>query len=162
MNSNRQHKAALQDESIHNERNKQYLGTARIDLSCLQAFIEDDFRPNQPRDDRSEKMRVKRLVRIFAFEGCLRLEPEHHVDALISQSELNEALKLSSKTPDDLRSKGIPPKLDFRPSKQLKCLNGRHRLKAAKKVLEKGDDWWVVDLYSNGLQSVRNVYCIVY
>jgi hypothetical protein len=124
MNDNRQRKAALQDEGIHNERNKQYLGTARIGLSHLQAESADGLRPRQ----------------------------FHPVSALISGSELNESFKLSCKTSDDLRSKAFPPKLNFHPSKQLKCLNGR----------PKGDDWWVVDLYSDGSRPVHNVSYIAY
>ena len=98
---------------------------------------------------------MKRLIRIFALKGCRRLKLEHYMLALISQTELNEALKLSCKTLDDLRSNGFPLKLDFRPLQRLKCLNGRYRLQAAKKLFKgskgfKGEDWWVVDLYSNG------------
>ena len=152
MDEKRQRKAAQQDESIHYERNKQYLGTARIDLSCLEPVIANDIRAKQ---FYYEDLKVKRLIRIFALKGCRRLKLEHYMLALISQTELNEALKLSCKTLDDLRSNGFPLKLDFRPLQRLKCLNGRYRLQAAKKLFKgskgfKGEDWWVVDLYSNG------------
>jgi hypothetical protein len=149
MDSQRQKKAAIRDERIFSERKSKYRGTVLVDLPGLQYDTCDSVARLS-----KQKKGVRKLTNAFSLEGCCRLaDGERYVSALISEDELREAVERSNISADALRSDGLPPKLIIPPSKPLKCLDGQHRLAAADKHLSQGDDWWVVDLYSDGLYA---------
>ena len=94
---------------------------------------------------------VDRLLGVFKLEGCRRLEPQSHIPALISRAALHSLLERipggqSSLSP---RGKEKTP-IQVEPRDYLTCLQGRHRIEAAKKYLHPDDKWWVVDLYAVG------------
>ena len=141
------------DQELRYQKKLKYRGTARIDLSNLE-FIPD----NISRDTYVRKKVWSNLVDIFKLEDCLRLPQDHHIDALISSEALRTALARSNTSIEALqldRCDRYPPKLLLLASESLPCLNGRKRLKAARAFLEEpGDDWWIVDLYSDGKSAL--------
>jgi hypothetical protein len=151
----RQKKAAIRDERIFFERKSKYRGTVLVDLRGLQydTCVSVARLPKQKKNE-------KYLSAGFALEGCYRLiDDERYISALISEDELKEAVERSNISADALRSDGLPPKLIIPPSKPLKCLDGQHRLAVASNHLAEGDDWWVVDLYSDGLYCIQSRHC---
>ena len=118
------------------EKNKAFCGAFRIPL-CKLRHEEPDINPRQ-----LDVKNVKRLQKIFELEGCLRLEPDNYIPALISRSILPDLPKLVG-GPADLAVE--PPMFD--PSVSLRCLHGRHRIEAARQHLALTGKWWVVNLY---------------
>jgi hypothetical protein len=146
-------KTAAHDERIYRERKSKLLGTARISLSCLQ-FQTDESLLSLSRG----KKDVEKLVRVIRVEGCYRLaDDESHVSVLISPSQLEEALRRTAISIQDLSSRDVPPQLIIDPTRPLQCLHGRRRLQAAGETLSDGDDWWVVDLYTDGRDQLPRI-----
>lgn len=123
-------------------------GVARIDLNKLRF---DDAIPNGHRES-SKKIQVK-LLNIFKLEGCQRMEQEHFVDALITQECLSDALVSHGKTIEAFKEScnlsygSLHDVIWLKPTEPLRCLNGLHRIAAAKRFLNKNDRWWTVRLY---------------
>jgi hypothetical protein len=130
------------DEQLYKEKWSSYLGRAKISLGSLQ-FAATHARNKQF----SHSKVIKNLVRNFSREGCRRLDEENHVSALISDQVLTETLNRANLTPEQFRNTPMPPVLTIPSNIQLICLYGRHRLQAAGRLLDHGNDWWVVDLY---------------
>ena len=124
-----------------------YRGTAKIHLKHL-TFDSIDQKENLI--SHVDPKNVARLIQIFKIEGCLRLNEEHRIAAIISEGVLEKALKGSSLTQHRILAPGDPPQLKFDGVTTIRCLHGKHRIAAAKEVLVVGDKWWVVDLYSDG------------
>ena len=139
--------AQTQEKRIEQQRCSKFQGTARVDLSNLQF---DNWKPEQAQFLRPKN--VRRLKEIFKTEGCSRLPPEHHVAAIISQQELDNSLQRSNTSQEALLRtiNEEPPKLELPTARPLQCLNGQHRLQAAREFLDPGDRWWIVDLYLDG------------
>ena len=105
-----------------------------------------DVRPRQ-----TDPKNIARLVGIFKSNQCRRLEPENHVIALVADDALRSwiaqvggAARLAVQDAEPIM---------LRPTVPLVYLQGLHRLEAAKRFLHPDDQWWVVDLYSNGKGS---------
>lgn len=155
MDGKRQKKATIRDKRIFSELKSKHLGTVLVDLPGLQYDTVNSI----ARLPKKKKV-VKKLKGDFALEGCYRLiDEERHVAALISKDELREVVERSKISADALHSDAFPPKLIIPPSKPLKCLYGQHRLAAAANHFQDGDDWWVVDLFSDGLHCIQSCYC---
>ena len=121
------------DLQIFREKSRTFYGSVKIPLDKICHKVL----PNNPRQ--FNKKDVTTLLDFFHSEGCLRLDPEHHVPALISRSAV----------PRGLHPGGEPPR--FNPEHPVICLHGRHRLEAARNFFTGDEDrWWVVDLYSRG------------
>lgn len=146
MNSNMVFETA---EELHlfTEKKAYFLGTAKVRLRNLGFEHEKEDLPGaRTLDDRN----VARLKNIFELEGCLRLDPEHHVPAIINVEELNAVIQQSPEIQaGQLQSCQTPPLLEFG-EKVLTCIHGRHRIAAASKILSPRDKWWTVDFYSAG------------
>jgi uncharacterized protein YnzC (UPF0291/DUF896 family) len=126
-----------------------FRGTVRVRLDNL-AFCEETC-------GALDEKKKRRLKQIFTFQGCLRLKPENHVQALISEAQLQHALQSSQRTEDQIRQQPrevTPVELSFPLDFELVCLNGQHRIAAAKELLFSRDRWWCVDLYSEGRSSI--------
>ena len=138
------------DEQIRfAEKQSCFRGSAKIHLKhlkCENVAKEDQRLFLDPKN-------VARLVQIYKLEGCLRLDIEHHVPAIIKESELQKSLSISNVDGVDLLKRGSPPELEFSDDVTLICLHGRHRLEAAKEFLLPGDRWWIVDLYSECMRE---------
>lgn len=134
-----QRKAASLNDELYTEKQLRYVGRVKILLSNLRFFTTNDRR----KQFANEKA-VKKLVQNFASEE------ENLILALISEDVLNDALQRSNLTTESLHHASPPPKLMVETATPLKCLYGRNRLQAARRLLEYGDDWLIVDLYSDG------------
>ena len=130
-------------------------GVARIDLDKLHF---DEAIPNGHRE-KSKKIQAK-LLNVFELEGCQRTEQEHFVDALITRQCLSDALVAHGKTIETFREscnlshKTLRDVIWLKPIESLRCLNGLHRIAAAKRFLNKNDKWWTVRLYEKQCKSV--------
>jgi hypothetical protein len=139
------------DNTIQDARRRLFIGTVRIRLDKI--FFPDDI---SLKDEN-----VNRLIHIFRFQGCLRLEPENHLSALIDSATLDHYLHRSSLTRDQLRqvSSGTPLELVLPANRVLSCQQGQSRIAAAKALLQGEDCWWTVDLYLKGKPSARAKRC---
>ena len=122
------------------EKSKAYCGTVKIPLYLL----KHEGPEQNPRQLNAKN--VNRLLRIFELEGCLRLETENHIPALVSQEMLIYLLSTVQGEEAKLK-KWNEHLLFFQPFEALTILHGRHRLEAARKFLRYHDKWWVVDLF---------------
>lgn len=116
-------------------------------LDCLQ--FEHQLFLNKHRE--ASPQNVRRLQKIFEKTGCLRLQDENVIDAVVEDARLDAALRaigLSIEALQKVRSPKDAPTLHLR---ELKCLNGLHRIRAADQFLDENDKWWVVRLFSSGL-----------
>lgn len=131
------------------EQQIKYQGTAIVELE----HISFDPLIDQEVDQRN----VERLSKIFLQNGCQRLNVRNHVTATIPRRFLDRVRHAAGLTLDQLRSlRQSPPRLDFSGT-EVKCLHGKHRLKAAAEVLPHSDRWWTVDLYLDGLNAASDL-----
>ncbi|ENI00446.1 hypothetical protein COCC4DRAFT_150601 [Bipolaris maydis ATCC 48331] len=121
-----------------------FRGLVRVHLDCLQ--FEHQLFLNKHREVSPQN--VRRLQKIFEKTGCLRLQDENVIDAVVENDRLDAALRaigLSIEALQNIRSPKDAPTLNLR---ELKCLNGLHRIRAADQFLDENDKWWVVRLFS--------------
>jgi hypothetical protein len=128
-------------------RQRYYRGRAQIRFEHLD--YEDE---NVPGGTSADPKRVERLIDKFKHEGCLRLEQENWVPALVDEQALLECLEgFAIPQAHILDFRKMPPKLELPDGAKVVLLHGKHRVEAAKHVLEPRDHWWVIELYSNGM-----------
>lgn len=96
-----------------------------------------------------DKKNVKRLVRIFKLEGCMREEVGNEIAAMINSTDLQTALSQSDVTQEQLFSLSETPRLLLPQNCHIVCLYGQHRIEAAKKTLEPENQWWRITLYDD-------------
>ena len=134
------------ESKLSTDRNVFFRGTAKIKLQHLRFVHVHD----QKRDD--SKL-IEELEGKFKERGCRRLEPKNHIPAIIDQTTLDDAIRISNgvnaKTLLENPKKG-PPELKFDANFSIECLDGRLRAEAGKTVLSQEDRWWAVDLYLKG------------
>jgi hypothetical protein len=131
----------------YTERQSHYRGRAKLSIDKLQFSSEHEHVAGAV-----DPKNIERLVKIFASEGCLRHEPEHHVPILISETTLQTSLQFSELTQAQLLDiRQSPRELRLTGSNTVLALHGRHRIDAAKRFLDPIDRWWVVDIYGDGL-----------
>ena len=120
------------DLQIFREKRRTFRGSVKIpvDKICREESL------NNPRQ--FNKKNVTTSLDFSRSEGCLRLEPEHHTPALISQSAVPQGLHLG----------GEPP--HFNLERPVICMHGRHHLETAQNLLIGNDNRWVVYLYFEG------------
>jgi hypothetical protein len=128
------------------DRNNLFRGTARVRFQNLRFIHVHD----RKRDNENLQ---KDLKKRYKTQGCLRLEPKHHIPALIDQRQLDDAIRMSEIV--DQKSlldnpKPLPPELKFPADVSIECLQGRLRVETAKEFLARQDWWWTVDLYLKG------------
>ena len=90
----------------------------------------------------------------YAFEegyDTSRHNPQNRLQAYVGSTELDDILRASGLTRDDLLASFLPgavhPKLNA-PGTKVCCFDGRHRLKAAQQFHDADDRWWTIDLYA--------------
>lgn len=129
---------------IEAEKTRIHIGTASIRIDVL------DFPYSRELDPKN----VERLKRLFRTErGCIPGELQNRIPAIIHEGQLQECLKFSGKTINELRSEssGEYAKLEFPSGMRLECLHGQHRVKAAEEILGDREKRWVVDLFLAGM-----------
>ena len=134
----------LGEEEFVAIKERSFLGIARIPLDALD-FNHELQKVHRVLSDRA----VARLENIFEKEGCLRLQDENHISAVVDEDELVWALAVTGLERGNLPrhpSGGDIPELGLM---HVRCLHGLHRVNAAKRVLDGVDRWWTVRLYSS-------------
>ena len=114
-----------------------YCGIARIDLKNL------NFDASTRDISQANVMRLKGILE----QNCSRLQAGHRVPGILSQSLLDDCLRRSQLSRENLLSVDDPPKMQVPSGISIQCLHGQHRIAAAFQVLDPGDDWWTVELY---------------
>jgi hypothetical protein len=121
-----------------------YRGIARVSLVSLS--FEHSLVKQKHRD--TSQQNVLHLVEVFERNGCLRLQEEHIIDAVVRDEDLQEALSRQGISVEDFRKLQWPqnaPRLD---NLNVQCLSGMHRVEAARRFLDDNDQWWIVRLFS--------------
>jgi hypothetical protein len=134
------------EKKLYEDRGSSYRGTARIRFAHLQF---GDLCPRYPNEKITTHLKEK-----FSNEGCLRLEAKNHIPAIISQEILDVAIRASRNVSQESlieNRKKQPPELRIPENVNIECLQGLHRVAAAKLVLPRRDWWWTVDLYLDGM-----------
>lgn len=127
------------DDFLQKDKAQHFEGSAKVPITQL------DFLPST-----LDVKNIVRLRQIFNLEGCFRLDPANRIPAIVTQSEIKKALDHAKLQKSRLtKPNSIPLYLAFEGTKLL-CLYGRHRIAAVKDVLNAGDRWWTIDLYSGG------------
>ena len=134
----------LQQEKIARLR-----GYAKVRLEDL------DFEQNREPDYKT----VERLKNVFEEEGCDRANPANFLPALVKLESL-QGLAVLADLCQFLDSMISAPLITLGPEEKLTCLHGKHRILAAKKVLCRSDQWWVVALYDDGMTTSPVTYNI--
>lgn len=135
-----------QDITLAKHKANCFRGLIRAPLNCLQ-FNHQLFL-NKHREESPQN--VRRLQKIFEKTGCLRLQDENIIDAVVEDDRLNAALHaigLSNEALQKIRSPEDAPTVYLG---EIRCLNGLHRIRAADQFLNENDKWWVVRLFSSG------------
>ena len=137
----------IHDDDIPLQRNRFYLGRAKVDLRHIR-FEDESVPGGRLVDDK----KVVRLLNVFEKEKCLRFEPDHDIPALIDPTVFESNLErsgLDAAAPLDLHQH--PHQLKFSENDSVLALQGKHRTAAARKFLLPFDRWWTVELYSTEL-----------
>ncbi|KAF2439150.1 hypothetical protein P171DRAFT_490584 [Karstenula rhodostoma CBS 690.94] len=115
---------------------KSFLGFARVSLDHL------SFESVRKQHREESSKATARLLRVFELEGCERDKVENFVDALIGTNVFRDAI-----FPNDIslfqKAQDVQ---SLRLQQPLECLNGMHRIAAARKHLDPNDRWWTVRL----------------
>src|SRR4051794_5284648 len=107
---------------LEKEKNLKYGGTARVQLQWL--HFDETEEPNMAH--------VERLKMAF-IKDCRRLDARNHIPAVISRTDLDNAVRTAGLSSTTLLSntEGNHPELVFPTGYRLECLHGRHRFLAA-------------------------------
>ena len=135
------------DDDYYNFHDKQgyYRGSARVRLENL-AVEGLEVRPTRTVDDDH----VQHLIDTFHTEGCDNLDPKHRVKALIRDEDIGDILQASEMTVEEFMQYIDTPKTLSCGDRLFVCLEGRHRIKAARRFFNAEERWWAVDFYSFG------------
>ena len=121
----------MSQDSIEIHMRDNCIGTFRIHLDHL-SF---DWMPAY-----LDPKNVKRLEHTFK-DDCRRLLSENYISAIVDRTIFDRTEKHIEE--------GLLVKVRFDPSFRLLCLNGKHRIAAAREVLHGQDRWWSVTLYAD-------------
>lgn len=95
--------------------------------------------------------KVDDLIAQFETVGCHNDDISHAVPVLISEDLLDDALKDAGLAQSSLYDLGNGcTLLNLREHTRLKCIYGRHRIRAAQRHLCEDDRSWAVKLYDAG------------
>lgn len=123
-----------------------YRGIARVSLHGLRfghRIVLDKHRGLSHKN-------VIRLEGIYRQVGCLRLQEENVINAVIDDDDLVVALSLHGMSLDDMRNLQWPQDAPALHLENVQCLSGMHRIEAARRFLNGNDKWWIVRLFSHG------------
>lgn len=148
--------ARARQQAVDHETDKDhhFRGRAKVALEHL-AFDTVRERADDPRNQRF-------LVEAFRRNGCVPLDPTFHVPALINDADLQLAMGTAQVVSTSLLTRNAAqlPRLRFPSHFRLQCLSGKHRVAAAQECLPPAEQWWIVELYSNGESLVFPVFFI--
>ncbi|KAJ5715199.1 uncharacterized protein N7483_012380 [Penicillium malachiteum] len=121
-------------------RSQYYKGSAVIPIRHI-IFDTEDIVGQREFDEKN----LDRLQQIFEVEGCWNLYPEYRIAVTIDQSDLDWSLVHSNVSLEVLMDPRERPLLEFRNGTKLRCIYGKHRIKASSMY---GETTWLVDLYT--------------
>jgi hypothetical protein len=126
------------------EQKEKYLGAAKVNLSQLHFDTWPSLRP--------DPWELPRVEKKFRQAKLLRVKPENRVKGKVGRQDLNRALEEANTSLDSLRNSNPDdlPWLNF-PNHELSCLQGRYRVEVGRAILPSYDQWWMVDLYLDGM-----------
>ncbi|KAF1363093.1 hypothetical protein EJ07DRAFT_104137 [Lizonia empirigonia] len=133
-----------EDKKLAAFRAKCYRGIVKAPLDALDydhPFVVDKRRE-------ISEQNIQRLERIFERNGCLRLQEENVINAIIRDEDLPLLLSSGISTSEQLRQVAWARDAPALSSGRLNCISGLHRVEAAKRYLEENDKWWPVRLFS--------------
>ncbi|EOA87100.1 uncharacterized protein SETTUDRAFT_31400 [Exserohilum turcica Et28A] len=148
----------LLDEDFATKKLTCYRGIARLPLDAL------GFRHSTVLDKHREVSleNVRRLERIYGQVGCLRLQDENVVNAIVEDDHLIAALSTHGISLDDMRNIRWPQEAPTLRLEKVYCLSGMHRIEAARRFLDENDKWWTVRLFSYGKwQSISLLHALI-
>lgn len=124
------------------ERYHTLLGSAKVNFRYLDVGPESEL----------NHKRLMNLRRTFRANKVDQYRYENHVEVVISPEDLQSVLDQHNLTLGGFRKQSPSeyPELNFS-GRQLRCLQGRHRIVAARRFLPPWKRWWIVDFYSHGL-----------
>ncbi|KAE8148510.1 hypothetical protein BDV25DRAFT_141744 [Aspergillus avenaceus] len=93
-----------------------------------------------------DQKNITNLLHRFSREGCRRLDPLTWIHAEVSPDELHN---LSGLNRLQALSPIHPVEIKLERDWQIRCLQGKHRVIAAKQWLDPSDLWWNVLLYDS-------------
>jgi hypothetical protein len=128
------------DERLYSEKRSFYMGRAKVNLRNF------DLSGSGPRTIREKH--IVSLVETFKSEGCIRLNADNFVKALVSNVILEQTLSEQGLNATDLHDQSQLHFVNFPENFKLNLLHGKHRLLAADRFL--CDKWWVVEFYCEG------------
>ena len=120
---------------------RHFQGYARINLDNVK------FDSGRDLEDRN----VKRLVGIFQLQGCERRNTANAISVLVERKTLENVLPQQS-SPTSTSYSITPGQLPHLDTK-VRCLQGKHRIHAARKVLRGLDRWWPAKVFDTGKAS---------
>ena len=139
-----QYAALYLGSQLEDDRRKYFLGSAKVDIDtlCFNSFL--------PREINDQN--VQRLLSSFELTGCLQLDPQHHLPAIITPTTFHEAVSQADSTNEAASDRDASrwPTVSFPPQLQIQCLRGKHCIDVAKQYLTGRARWWVIDFYSEG------------
>jgi len=133
--------ANAKDERILKERIANSRGTICVPFETLHFLCSHPDDPYQ--------IVKKALIKEFK-KGCYRLNPSHYIPAIVNNDDLNYILGVLALSSEQLLAKEKPPSPLLRQGFRIQCLQGCHRVAAAKEALPPSERWWTVSLYSAG------------
>ncbi len=116
-----------------------FRGYARVDLRALR-FDDVDHRPISDKN-------VARLLRVFETEGCRRFDANNFIKAVVEETDLQQLVvsqEVERSIPDAWDQRGLANVVS------ILCLDGLHRVEAAKRFLDSNDQWWIISVYIKG------------
>lgn len=134
----------LTDSELSSIRRKFLRGIAKVNLDALKfshPLVQKKHRATSHKN-------ISRLENIFKQKGCLRLQSENFIRAVIDDSTLETSLELAGISPDEFRYLQEGDELPHLTLQSVQCLSGLHRTEAAKNFLDPNDQWWIVKFYS--------------
>ena len=90
---------------------------------------------------------VDRLERVFHIEGCVRLDPNHFLSGYLDVAAAEvRGLDIRSYVTSDPHAADLGTRQLLR-RVPVYCMQGLHRIEAARKQLPLDDQWWIIRLY---------------
>ena len=133
------------EDQLFLEKQSHFRGRAKILLRDIQ-FEKENVEGGRAGDAGN----VETLIQVYKLEGCLRLEYENSIPALVNEDVLARWVQHSGVSNAELLDfRSAPPFL--RIDEPLVALDGKDQVEAARRFLDPFDQWWVVDLYSSEL-----------
>ena len=119
---------------VHAQLDRHFRGHARVKLDDI------DFHSGRDLD----RQNVKRLVGIFQLQGCERESTANAISVLVEGGTIPPL-----DPPSSAMHSLIPDGLPYLSTKVL-CLQGKHRICAAREFLHDTDRWWTTKVFDAG------------